>query len=588
MGVPPVTSLADSGRWRPPKSSWPFPKLSRWQDDLVLTRRLSTSGLITAVIFLCFSFTPTLIPRDWLFQGVASGLSLISGYGVGALLGWAFRKLGFDGIGNEQTRTKALRVMVGIGGALVAIMMVLGARWQNQLRELMGMERVGPEYLLVLLLAVAVALLFLVIGRAIRWTGAALGRLIGKWIPPRWAGLIGAGATALIVIYTLNGLLYGWLLGTMNDAYSVIDQGTRPGVEQPQASERSGSPSSPIAWESLGSQGRTFVAGGRSQEELAAFAASEVGELKTPIRVYAGLASEPGASLDQVAQLVVSELDRTNAWDRKVLVVTTTTGTGWVDPGMSESVELIHAGDTAIAAMQYSFLPSWVSFVADRTTPPAAGKALFEAVYAAWSQRPADDRPLLIAYGVSLGSFGGQGAFSGLQDMVSRTDGAIWVGSPNFSTVWRDLTDNRDPGSFEWSPVYRQGEHARWGTDIGSAANVWDLGTDWEGPRVVYVQHASDGVVWWSFDLITKQPDWMREPPGPDVLPVLRWIPFVSFWQITMDMFVAGEVPSGFGHNYQLAYADAWAAVAPPDGWTDADTSRLREALDQILNPANG
>src|SRR5690606_37390016 len=114
-------------------------------------------------------------------------------------------------------------------------------------------------------------------------------------------------------------------------------------------------------------------------------------EAKMPIRVYAGLDSTEGGELDDVAALVVTELDRTNAWAREVLVVTTTTGTGWVDPAMSESIELMHAGDTAIAAMQYSFLPSWVSFVADRATPPEAGKALFEAVYAAWSERPKDD-----------------------------------------------------------------------------------------------------------------------------------------------------------------------------------------------------
>ena len=41
-----------------------------------------------------------------------------------------------------------------------------------------------------------------------------------------------------------------------------------------------------------------------------------------------------------------------------------------------------------------------------------------------------------MAFGESLGSFGGQSAFAGAQDMLSRTDGALWVGTPNFAPQW--------------------------------------------------------------------------------------------------------------------------------------------------------
>ena len=45
-----------------------------------------------------------------------------------------------------------------------------------------------------------------------------------------------------------------------------------------------------------------------------------------PIRVYVGLESADGTR-DRVA-LAMAELERTNAFDRSVLVVNTTTGTG--------------------------------------------------------------------------------------------------------------------------------------------------------------------------------------------------------------------------------------------------------------------
>jgi uncharacterized membrane protein len=112
---------------------------------------------------------------------------------------------------------------------------------------------------------------------------------------------------------------------------------------------------------------------------------------------------------------------------------------------------------------------------------------------------------------------------------------------------------------------------------------VWDLGEDWKHPRVVYVQHASDGVVWWSSDLWYRRPDWIREPPCPDVLPYLWWMPLATFWQVTMDMFIAAEVPPGHGHNYLRAHADAWAAVAAPAGWTHEDTALLREEVARVV-----
>jgi uncharacterized membrane protein len=40
-------------------------------------------------------------------------------------------------------------------------------------------------------------------------------------------------------------------------------------------------------------------------------------------------------------------------------------------------------------------------------------------------------------------------------------------------------------------------------------------------------------------------------------------------------------MPGGHGHNYANTVLDGWAAVIPPDGWTLADTERMRVALKQ-------
>jgi uncharacterized membrane protein len=104
-------------------------------------------------------------------------------------------------------------------------------------------------------------------------------------------------------------------------------------------------------------------------------------------------------------------------------------------------------------------------------------------------------------------------------------------------------------------------------------------GAPWGGPRVLFLQNASDPVVWWSPDLLLQRPDWLREPRGPGVSRSMSWYPVVTFWQVTADLVEANRVPPGAGHRYGTLVADAWAAIAPPPGWTATDTGRLRAAV---------
>ena len=96
---------------------------------------------------------------------------------------------------------------------------------------------------------------------------------------------------------------------------------------------------------------------------------------------------------------------------------------------------------------------------------------------------------------------------------------------------------------------------------------------------MIYLQHASDPITWWSPELMLHKPDWLDEQRGYDVLDSTRWFPFVTFLQVSADLAVAANVPDGHGHTYVLDIADAWSAIVPPDGWTAADTQRLRDTL---------
>lgn len=105
--------------------------------------------------------------------------------------------------------------------------------------------------------------------------------------------------------------------------FASDNNSTDPGVAPPHEPERSGSSASASSWDSLGRQGRTFADGGLRADELTELNGAPARE---PIRVYAGLQAD--TSTESQVQSILDELDRTKAWDREILVVSGTTGTG--------------------------------------------------------------------------------------------------------------------------------------------------------------------------------------------------------------------------------------------------------------------
>lgn len=543
----------------------------RWPDRV---------GLALASTFLGASMTPSLVPRGWLIQAVVSGIVAAAGYSLGVLTGFLWRRLGAPGIDPGVQRVAWVLLLVG-GPLGVLVMTVLGARWQHELRALMGLGPPAAWWQPAALVAgLGLAVLLVLLGRGLRWGARRVSALLRRWLSPETARVLGAVLTALLVLGILDGIVVRALFAVADQTFRVSDRTVTADLSPPTSGLRSGSPSSLVAWETLGSQGRAFVTGGPTERELAAFSR---GPVTPPIRVYAGLSSR--ARVRDRAALVVAELERTGAFERAVLCVMTTTGTGWIDPAAASALEHLWAGDTALATMQYSYLPSWVSFLVDGSRAAEAGRVLFEAISERWSQLPETDRPRLLVFGESLGADGSEAAFSGVADLRNRTDGVLWVGPPNFSRLWSSFVERRDPGTPQHLPIYDGGATVRF------ASHPDDLrrpATPWYPPRVAYLQHASDPVVWWSPRLLLRRPDWLAEPPGRDVHPAVRWVPLVTFAQVTGDLVNAQRAPVGHGHRYGPMLADAWAAIAPPPGWSDADTERLRGLIAAEVAAAEG
>ncbi|RVX43174.1 putative membrane protein [Nonomuraea polychroma] len=537
----------------------------------MVRRRPGFGGTLLATLFACASLTPSLLPRTWLYQGVMCAVTGILGYAVGAVLG-AFGRAVVSYRLPERGRRIAWQVLIGGGGALAAVALWYSVDWQRDLRALMGMDtRITWFPPVIFAIAVALFTLFLLISRLVRLGGRALIDWLGRFVPAYVGHIVGVLVISLVVVVFADDVVFSAFAARVSEVSSVTNAGTHPGVRKPTSGLVSGAPGSLVTWESLGKEGRRFTATATTRARLTAFSGRPAAD---PIRVYVGL--DTTRSPQAQAALAVRELERTGAFTRPVLAVLGTTGTGWVDQHVADALEYMYNGRTAMVALQYSYLPSWASFLLDRDKAAAAGRALFEAVRARWARMPPGDRPRLVLSGESLGSYQMEGAFLDLEDLAARADGAMFIGPPNANHIWRSVTNGREPGSPVWRPVYQAGKTVRFAQrpdDLDRPAEPWPH------PRVVYLQNASDPVVWWSPELIYRRPAWLVGARGPGVNPEMNWFPLVTFWQVLVDLTAGLSVPPGHGHRYGPNVVDGWAAVAPPPGWSAADTDRLRALI---------
>ncbi|HET6651244.1 MAG TPA: alpha/beta-hydrolase family protein [Nocardioides sp.] len=546
-------------------------RLRRWAAGLPQRLHYDLPGAWVALVFALLSFTPSLLPRPPEFQGLLVGINSAIGYGLGVVGAWVWRELADREV--RPPRAGAWRWYAVTAAVTVSLAVVLGEVWQRELRDLVGLPGVSPLRLVVLLMIALVVFVVLVgIGRAFRRAYLALARRLRRRTSERAARALGLIALVTATALVFSGVVWDGLIRFADRTYAVADLTTPANLEPPASTLRSGGPESLVAWEDLGREGRKFTGRGPTPDEISGFTGA--GALE-PIRVYAGMAAAESA--EERAALAVRDLVRAGGLERRNLLVVTTTGTGWVEPSSTASFEYLTGGDSAIVSMQYSHLPSWLSFLVDQDRAREAGRELFDAVYEEWLALDPGDRPRLYVFGESLGSFGGETAFSGEADMRIRLDGALFTGPPNFNPLYRGFIDDRDGGSPEVEPVYRGGRTIRFSQKPRDPVAPADR--EWGGSRVLYMQHASDPVTWWSPDLFLTRPDWLEEPPGRDVLPEMTWIPAVTFWQVSADLALCFSMPPGHGHTFTGEHVDGWAKVLRPAGWTPEKADQLRAII---------
>lgn len=517
----------------------------------------------------CFaaSLTPSLLPRSWLVQGVLGGVVLALGYLTGSMIMSAWRQMAMPMLrGRAAGWAHALLLGLVLGALVVALVHALD--WQNDIRTRMGLPLADAGHeVRVVLLAALVGLALLLVGFAVQFGFDWVRHRLYRHMPRRRSNAIGLLITVLALFFLTRD-------GVVDRVYRMLDQvyftaqdlfDTAPPA--PDSPLVPGGPGSAVDWAAMGQPGRDFVTGGPDAAAISAFTGRPALD---PVRVYVGLAQldEP----EDRAELALAELIRLGGFDRKVLVVTMPTGTGWMDPGSHDVLEYMHGGDVATVAVQYSYLQSPMALIFETDAGLSQARSLISTIHRYWRDLPPDARPRLYMHGLSLGAWAsmyGTDLFALLDDPVH---GALWAGPPFPSGLWNEAMARRNPGSRYVAPDVADGRLIRFASHTRDAGGTGG----WGSMRLVFLQYASDPITFYEPTSVWRAPQWMREPPAPDVSPALRFIPLVTQAQLVVDMLLANTAPPGHGHSYYPRdYVSPWQAVTAPEGWTDADSARL-------------
>ena len=399
------------------------------------------------------------------------------------------------------------------------------------------------------------------------------------WSRGALEGYFGPGPSKRVLARMVNAGL--WAAG-VTAAYNAgvayigrVNEKIEPGYATPPPSPLiSGSSQSLLPFADLGQQGRRYATDVVTPELIE----QVMGEpaVAQPIRTYVGFNSEPIYPTGR-AELAISELVRTGAFDRSYLLLVAPTGTGWVDQTLIEAAELLTRGDIATCCIQYGRYPSFLSL-----QKVALGRSQFRLLLWGLKQRlderPPERRPRVLVFGESLGAWASSDVvmYQGIEGFDHYgIDRALWIGLPWLSK-WSRSGMTR--GSSDLVPA---------GT-VGVFDNHEQFAalTDEERSRLraVVVSHDNDPIAVMGPYLLVQRPPWLAGGQrGRGVPEGMRWLPLVTFVQTAMDaanamVSVPGKFGS-FGHDYR---ADTVRFVRDAYGLppaSDAQIARIEDVL---------
>lgn len=323
---------------------------------------------------------------------------------------------------------------------------------------------------------------------------------------------------------------YEYVIRRVEQGGSAIE----PAYQDPPTSAFvSGGPGSLLNFADLSREGRRFVNMALTTSEISAVMGDPA--RKDPARVFVGIESAPDIATR--VELLMAELERIGAFEREVLVYASPTGSGYVNYVFAETVEYLTRGDSTIATMQYSMLPSSLSL-----TRTGVGIEQNRAAIAAIARRleTLANPPKFFLFGESLGAQTLLDVWRSAHVGAMERDhvaASIFLGPPSATALakaWRIEPELVDPA--------------------GHMQEI-DHVSEWTTGRHVMLTHHDDPIPKFGIHLLMREPDWLGRDRPPRVPRSTTWRPVNTFILTGVDMLNAMEVVPGVfgrrGHDYR-------------------------------------
>ncbi len=358
-----------------------------------------------------------------------------------------------------------------------------------------------------------------------------------------------------------------WIYVRIETAAAVPE----PGFDQPPACVyMSGCAESGVAFDSLTQYPRRHVLTYERPEWIEQV--MEEPAQQHPIRVYVGLDSAP--TIAERVSLALTELERTGAFDRSLLVLISPTGTGWINPVAIAAVEFFARGDVASVALQYSKRPSPLS-LGRIALGREQNRLLWSSIHQRLYERPPERRPRIVLFGESLGAHTSQDVFihqgtTGLSGL--GIDAALWLGTPHASE-WKEEVLGISRPDVDRSLVA-----------VFDNFGQFEALSEAQRSRLRYIMltHENDATAYFGVDLLLSEPAWLGRRRPPAVPAENRYLPIPTFLQTAIDMKNAmNPVPGIFvawGHDYRADLARFINAIYRFDV-TERQLERIEHAL---------
>ncbi|HWD42224.1 MAG TPA: alpha/beta-hydrolase N-terminal domain-containing protein, partial [Actinomycetota bacterium] len=191
--------------------------------------RYTLPGSSVALAFACLAFTPSLLPRSAVLQGVVCGITAAVGYGVGVAGAWTWRA--FADRDPRPPRPGAWQVFTIVAAVALVVALILGRWWQAQLRDLMGAPTPNPLLLVLLpLLGIAIFTGLVALSRSLRGAYHWVAHRLHRWMGARAANALGWVVVVVATYLVTSGLLLNGLASVADRSFAVRNGATADGV----------------------------------------------------------------------------------------------------------------------------------------------------------------------------------------------------------------------------------------------------------------------------------------------------------------------------------------------------------------------